>query len=180
MLTKHERLAFSNVMVKAFKECEDELKGEVKQELMELNQENGTSQIEILVDGKKCGTVSINRSTPKIEIEPGNKEKAIAYLEALQKQFDEENKEAHIVEVKPVKGWEQYFSFDPLNGSVYCTVTGEDVSDLFYYEPEHPTFATVRVNKDKTVEAFKPLLHDLTLDDLFLPDQKLLGGEVSD
>lgn len=169
MLTKHEEMALLDVLSKRIKERLDELKGESKQELAELNQEHGVDRQAIMIGGKKCGTISISYSKPKIAIKPECMGDAIAYLD-----------EAKLTEMQPRKGWEDSFVFEPSKGSVFCTATGEDVSDLFYYQPEYPKYTSVRVKQDDAVEALRPLIQDIPLEELLISNQKLLGGEVSD
>lgn len=169
MLTKHEEMALLDVLSKRIKERLDELKGESKQELAELNQEHGVDRQAIMIGGKKCGTVSVTYSKPKVAIKPEHMGDAIAYLE-----------EAKLTEMQPIKGWEDSFVFEPSSGSIFCTATGEDVGDLFYYQPEYPKGAMVRVKQDDAVEALRPLIQDIPLEELLLSNQKQLGGEVSD
>lgn len=168
MLTKHEEMALLDVLSKRIKERLDELKGESKDELTELNLELGVDRQAIMIGGKKCGTVSVTYAKPKIAIKPECMGDAITYLG-----------EARLAELQPCKGWEDSFFVKPFNGSIICTATGEDVSDLFYYQPAYPKGAMVCVKQDEAVEALRPLIQDISLEEL-LSNQKLLGGEVSD
>ena len=130
MLTKDEQLATLEALSKRIKPILDDLKSDVRNELLEACKENGVDRKAILVDGQKVGEVGISYSTAKAAIYPGREKEALEYLT-----------EQGLTEVVPVKGWEKAFA--RVGNSVANQETGE-ILDFLYWEPSVAKSASVR------------------------------------
>ena len=137
MLTKDEQLATLEALSKRIKPILDDLKSDVRNELLEACKENGVDRKAILVDGQKVGEVGISYSTAKAAIYPGREKEALEYLT-----------EQGLTEVVPVKGWEKAFA--RVGNSVANQETGE-ILDFLYWEPSVAKSASVRGCQPKAV-----------------------------
>ena len=137
MLTKDEQLATLEALSKRIKPILDDLKSDIRNELLEACKENGVDRKAILVDGQKVGEVGISYSTAKAAIYPGREKEALEYLT-----------EQGLTEVTPVKGWEKAFA--RVGNSVANQETGE-ILDFLYWEPSVAKSASVRGCQPKAV-----------------------------
>ena len=137
MLTKDEQLATLEALSKRIKPILDDLKSDVRNELLEACKESGVDRKAILVDGQKVGEVGISYSTAKAAIYPGREKEAIEYLTEL-----------GLTEVVPIKGWEK--SFTRVGNEVANKDTGE-ILDFLYWEPSVAKSASVRGCQPKAV-----------------------------
>lgn len=150
MLTKDEQLATLEALSKRIKPILDDLKSDVRNELLEACKENGVDRKAILVDGQKVGEVGISYSTAKAAIYPGREKEAIEYLTEL-----------GLTEVVPIKGWEK--SFTRVGNEVANKDTGE-ILDFLYWEPSVAKSASVRGCKpDDVIQAMQGKLNGETI-----------------
>lgn len=145
-MTKEEQLALLEALYKRVKVALDDLKGEMKDELMELNSDYGVDRKKIICNGLPVGEIGISYSTPKPYIKPGKEVEAMKFLERV-----------GLVETTPAKGWEK--DFVNVGGNILFVHTGEFV-DFLDWQPSVPKTASVRGCKPEVV--LEAMQHQIT------------------
>lgn len=136
-LTRDEELAMLTALSKRVKERLDELKGEAKLALMDMNAEQGIDRRAIRANGQKVGEVGITYASPGPVIDPARQSQAMDYL-----------RELGLVAESPKRGWEKRFA--KAGDGVMDVETGELV-DFLEWSPGYPKFATIRGCEPGTV-----------------------------
>lgn len=150
-ITPDEKLALLVAMDKQLKPELDNAKAEARQALLEGFEETHADRRAVMVGTEKVGEVGISFSTARPYMLPDREEDALAYL----------SQHGLTVE-KPCNGWEKGFKY--VDGHVIDNYTGEDVSDLFGWQPSTAKTASVRGCKPADVaEAFQGRLSGQTI-----------------
>jgi len=140
------KLAVLCALEKAIKDPVKDAKADARDEISAMFNINGVTSRQLLIDGKKVGTVSYIPPKTTVEINPMCEREALEYLV-----------KKGLARVQPVNDWQN--AFECVGFEVVDKETGEMVPCL--YAGTKAGYASIRIPKPTDVfDAVRPMLDD--------------------
>lgn len=142
ILDRDEEIAALEVLSRQIKDRLEDLKGEVKHELLFDYSEGRSDRKPVMVGGTKVGSYMVVAPAMKAVIVPGREDEALRFLDSL-----------GLAELSPIRGWEKHFA--NIGGTAIHRDSGEICDAISFDYDKAPYMRTVGFKPDVVREAFQ-------------------------